>query len=324
MTRAAQPSVPGSRGRTWAASRALSSRTSTRRPSRTERYSADALLQGVRDRGVGGAEGAQEGAEDRLRLGGPGAGALEVDVELPVGERRAGLVGHVHGEGRLADAADAGQRRDRHHAALRPEARTSPSFRDEGRMRPVKSGTVAGQLGGADRGGGRFGLRGGGLREAGVGLQDALLELAQAGARVHAEFVGEQAAGVGVDGEGLRLPAAAVQGQHQQLAQPLAQRVGGGEGGQLGDGLRVAALLQVHVEAGFQELEPPLLQPDALGLGVRARHPGQRLAVPQGQRPAQDLARVAQVAGAAGLLRLGGELLGDGQVQRGLGRPRIA
>lgn len=66
-----------------------------------------AFVEGVGDRRVRRAQGAQERAEDRLRLRGAGARALEVDVQLAVREVRAGLVGDVHGEGRLADAADA-------------------------------------------------------------------------------------------------------------------------------------------------------------------------------------------------------------------------
>ena len=112
--------------------------------------------------------------------------------------------------------------------------------------RPVKSATVAGSCAGRTaavaaerrRGVGRVG-------ESVVGLQDALLELGEFGARVDAEFVGEQPAGVGVDGQRLGLPSAAVEGEHQQFAQPLAQRVGGGQRGQFGDGLGVAADLQV-------------------------------------------------------------------------------
>ena len=137
------------------------------------------------------------------------------------------------------------------------------------------------------------------------------------GARVDAQLLGEQPAGVGVHGERLGLPAAAVQRQHQQLAQPLAQRVRGGQRGQLGDGLGVAAQLQVEVEPGLEELEPPLLQPGALGLGVRPGHAGQRLAVPQAQRLLISVAGLAAVPGGARLLRLGGQLLCH---RRGRGR----
>ena len=164
-------------------------------------------------------------------------------------------------------------------------ASTSLSSRHEGGT-AGEVGDGGGELGGADRGsGGLRGERGGGFREARVRLQDALLQLPQTRARVHAEFVGEQAARVGVHREGLRLPAAAVQRQHQQLAQTLPQRVRGGEGGQLGDRLRVAALLQVHVEPGFEQLEAPLLQAGPLGLRVRARNARQRPPRPTGPAP---------------------------------------
>ncbi len=144
----------------------------------------------------------------------------------------------------------------------------------------------------------------------GVGAQDALLELGERGAGVDAQLVGEQPAGVGVDGECLGLPAAAVQRQHEQFAQPFAQRVGGGQRRQLGDHLGVVADLQVEFEAGLDEGEPPLVQAGALGVGVRAGEAGERFAVPQGQRGVEEFAGPAAVARGLGLLRLGGELLG--------------
>ena len=68
------------------------------------------FLEAVGDGGVGDAEGAQEGAEHGLRFGDGGAGALQVDVELAVGELLACGVRDMHGQGGLADAADAGHR----------------------------------------------------------------------------------------------------------------------------------------------------------------------------------------------------------------------
>ena len=70
------------------------------------------------------------------------AGALEVGVELAVGEVLAGGVCDVDGEGGLADAADTGERGDRHHAAL-GGGELFAEFGDEGRP--------AGEVG--DRGG---------------------------------------------------------------------------------------------------------------------------------------------------------------------------
>lgn len=281
------------------------------------------FVEGVGDRGVGGAQRPQEGAEDGLRLGGAGAGALEVDVELPVRERAPRLVRHVHGEGGLADAADAGQRRDGHHPAARVgRGEHLAQFGDEGRA-AGEVGHGRRELGRAHGGGGRFRLGRGGFGEGGVGAQDALLELAQSGARLDAELLGEQPAGVRVDRERLGLPAAAVQRQHEQFAQPLAQRVRGGQRGELGDGLAVAALLQVHVETGLQVLQPPLLQPGALGLGVGAGHVREGLAVPQRQRLVEQRAGPPQVPGAPRLLGVGDEFLGAQQVQLvALGQPQ--
>ncbi len=234
-------------------------------------------------------------------------------------------MGDVDGQRGLADAADAGQRRHGHHPSLGlavPGRRCEDvaQFADEGGA----AGEVrhrGGELGRADRGRGRF--RGGRRRfgQGGVGAQDPLLEVAQRGARVDAEFLGQQAAGVGVHRERLGLASAAVERQHQQLAQAFAERVGRRQRGQFGDRLGVAALLQVHVEAGFEELEAPFLQADPLGLRVRAGHARQYLAVPEGERAAQHLARLAQVPGAARLLRLCRQVLGDRQVQRPVGQP---
>jgi hypothetical protein len=56
---------------------------------------------------AGDAERAQEPAQDHGRLQRALARALEVDVELPVGMGVAHRVGDVHGQGGLADAADA-------------------------------------------------------------------------------------------------------------------------------------------------------------------------------------------------------------------------
>ncbi len=225
------------------------------------------LVQGVRDRGVRGAQRAQERAEDGLGFGGRGARPLEVHVQLAVREVRTCPVGDVDREGRLADAADAGQRGDRHDGPLGSHQPVAQLAYERGAPREVRDG--GGELGRADRDGGRgrFVGRAGQLL---VRPQDPLLELGQFGAGVDAQFLGEQPARVGVHRECLRLPAAAVEGDHQQFAQALAQRLRGGERGQLGNRLRVAAELQVEVEPGLGELEAPLLQAGALVLGVRA------------------------------------------------------
>lgn len=270
-----------------------------------------ALRQALGDGGVGRAQGAQEGAEDGHRLGGVVAGALEVDVELPVGEVVAGGVRDMDGEGGLSDAADAGERRDGHDAAL-GGGELIAEFGDEGGA-PGEVGDGGGQLLRAYHGG-TAGVRveadDDGCVQLRVGPEDPLLELGERGAGFDTQFLVEQPAGVGVDGERLGLPAAAVQREHEEFAQPLAERVSGGEGGQLGDRLGVAPDLQVEFEAGLQQGQPPLVEAGALGVGVRTGEAGQRFAVPLCERGVEEFAGPAAVTCGLGLLGLGRVLLG--------------
>lgn len=277
------------------------------------------FLQAVGDGRVRRAEGPQEGAEDRLRLRRSRPRTLEVDVQLAVRERRAGPVGHVDGEGGLAHAAYAGQGRDRHDPALRLGRRGQDrrQVRDEGGA-AGEVGDRRRELGRADRG--RRRLRHGGrrFRQGRVRLEDALLEFAEAGPGVDAQFLRQEAAGVGVHREGLRLAAAAVQRQHEEFAQALPERVGRRQGRQFRDRLGVAALFEVEVEAGFEEDQAPLLQAGPLGLGVRAGDSGQGFAVPQVEGLVQERAGPAQVARTPRLLRLRRQVLRDRQVQGAL------
>ena len=71
--------------------------------------------------------------------------------------------------------------------------------------------------------------------------KDSPLDLAQVGARVQPQLVGEEAAEVLVGGERVRLAARPVQRHHQLRAQPLLERVLTDERGQLGRHLRMAA-----------------------------------------------------------------------------------
>ncbi len=220
----------------------------------------------------------------------------------------------MHRQRRLAHAPDAGQRRHGHHPALRRRQHLA-QLRDEGGA-AGEVGDRGGELRRADRDDRGFGERCRRFREARVRLEDALLQLPQARTGVDAQLVRQQAPRVRVHRQRLRLAPAAVQREHQQLAQAFPQGVRRGERRQFRDRLRVAALLQVHVQAGLQELEPPFLQADALRLGVGAGHARQGLTVPQGQHPVQHVPGMAQIPGPARLLRLRRQLLGDRQVQR--------
>lgn len=270
-----------------------------------------AFRQTVGDGGVRSAQGAQEGSEDGLRLGRGVARALQVDVELSVGEVFAGGVRDMDGEGGLPDAADAGEGRDGHDAALGGGELIAELGDEGGASGEVRHG--GGQLlrphhGGA--GGIRVEADEDGCVEVRVRPEDPLLEIGERGTGIDAQLLVEQLASVGVDGERLGLSSAAVERQHEEFAQPLAQRVGGGEGGQFGDRLGVAAHFQAEFEAGFQQGQAPLVETCALGVDVRAGEAGQRFALPLRQCGVEEFAGAAAVAGGLGLFGLGRVLLG--------------
>ena len=115
VTRTMQPPLPGSSGRTWSASRALSSSSSIRLPASQVRSSALRGVEVGRDLLGGHPEGVEEPLE-----GGTGGhrrpGRVEpaqVDVELAVGEEGRRLPGKPDREGGLADAGGPGDQRDR-------------------------------------------------------------------------------------------------------------------------------------------------------------------------------------------------------------------
>src|SRR5215203_4250987 len=81
------------------------------------------------------------------------------------------------------------------------------------------------------------------------------LELAQLGARLQAELLVEAAPCLAVDLERLRLAAGGVEGAHQLRAQPLAKRVLGHEGAQLGHDLALAAAREIRLDAILERLE---------------------------------------------------------------------
>ena len=114
----------------------------------------------------------------------------------------------------------------------------------------------------------------------GIGLQDALVQLAQGRAGLDAELVDEAAAGVQVGGQRGGLLPGPVQGEHQQLVHLLPQRLRRGQGRQLGDHLVVPAQVQVGVDAGFQRRQPHLGQLRHLRCQQRRWHIGQRPAAP--------------------------------------------
>ncbi len=282
------------------------------------------FLDALRDGGVRCAERPQERAEHGLRLGRLRAGALEVDVHLAVGEALPCRVRHMHRHRRLAHPADARDRGHRHHPALR-RGQLVAQFVDADRA-SGEVGYLRGELCGADhRRRGAAPLVVGRCRQGGVRSQDGLVQLGQFRSRIDAQLLPEQPAGVRVDRERLGLPPAAVEREHQLAAQPLPQRVRGRQRGQLRDRLRVAAGLQVHLQPGLQQPQPPLLQTVPLGLGVGAGHPRQRFALPEAQGGVQQRPGPVAVAAVPGLVGPARVVLREREVEHAVSDPdRVA
>ncbi len=90
--------------------------------------------------------------------------------------------------------------------------------------------------------------------------QNRGFELLERLARLEAELVGESGPCVAVGGERLGLAPGAVESQHQQPAQVLAQRLFADQRFEFGDGLAVAAECEVGFEAVFECDEAEFLE----------------------------------------------------------------
>ncbi|MBB3731617.1 hypothetical protein FHR33_007477 [Nonomuraea dietziae] len=216
------------------------------------------------------------------------AASAQVDGQLAVGEAAPDPVGHPYGERGLADAADARDDVDgQGGAGGQLGGQRLDQFGPAGEV-----GEIGGQLGGPH----------GRPRRGKLTPQDAQVQLRQLWRGVDAQLVAQERAQVGVDGQRLGLPSRPVQGEHEQGAQPFAQRVGSHQRAQLGHRLGVQARLEVGLDGAFQHRQAALLQPGALRGGVAALEPRQRLAAPQRQRLARPARRQRLE-----LLRVGGD-----------------
>ena len=135
--------------------------------------------------------------------------------------------------------------------------------------------------------------------ECGVHRQQLLVDPGQLAARIDAELVGEAPPGLAEDAQRLGLPAAPVQGDHQQPGGLLAQRVGGRERGQLGHRRGGLPLGEQQIGPLLDRRGAQLGEPPPLRLGERAGHPGVRQAAPERKRLVHRPRRAAQVAGRA-------------------------
>ena len=128
--------------------------------------------------------------------------------------------------------------------------------------------------------------------------EDRGVHSAQERARLEAELFDEELAPFPVGLERLRLPARAVEREHQLRPQPLAQRIRADEPLELGHELGVLADRELRLGALLEEGEAELVEPRDLLLRERlVAELGQRLAAPEGERlveerrPAHGLAR---------------------------------
>ena len=92
------------------------------------------------------------------------------------------------------------------------------------------------------------------------------MQLAQFGAGVDAELLGDGVPGLSVDLERLGVPPGAVQGAHQQQPQALPQRMVRQQPAQLGDGLVVPAEGKFGRDPQFDGAKAELGQPFGLRL----------------------------------------------------------
>ena len=134
--------------------------------------------------------------------------------------------------------------------------------------------------------------------------EDPVFERAQLGSGLDAELFDEHVAGVLVRAQRVGLPARPVEGEHEQLAEPLANRVLLGQPLGLDRDRRVTTALEVDRELGFERDDVQVLQALALGLRPRfVRDVRERLAPPQGEGIGEEDAGVVEPAELLGLDR---------------------
>ena len=151
----------------------------------------------------------------------------------------------------------------------------------------------------------------------GVMAQDRLLQVPQRRAGFHPEGLDERGARLAVDLQRVHLAARPIQREHQQLAQPLAQRLGGRQLRQLGNDVRVAPEREQCLHAPFQRVLAQLLQPGDRALGERlGREVRQRLAAPERERVVERREGTGRVLGLERFIGAGAQALEAPQVDR--------
>ena len=214
--------------------------------------------------------------------------AVQVEKELAVRKPDRDLVRPVHDQRRLADPAHAG---DHDHPTARPGPRPGDVVELlEVAAPPDEPGHVGRQLGRHRLlwwGGTRRARR----RVVRPGLQDLDGQPADPGAGVEALLVGEELPVRAEALQGLRLPAAPVQGEHQQPPQALPVRVGRHQRHQIGDDGRRPVEVQLHRGELLHRAQPPLGEGGPGRLDERAGGVREGFAPPQAERLAQQPGR---------------------------------
>ena len=124
------------------------------------------------------------------------------------------------------------------------------------------------------------------------------MKLAQFGAWVDTQLLGDGVPGAPIDLERLGVPSRAVQGSHHQQPQALPQRMVRQQPADLGDGLGVTAAGKLRRDPELGGIEAELGQPFGLRLDQRRRRDvSQRAAVPEHERLGELARRALRVAG---------------------------
>ena len=126
-------------------------------------------------------------------------------------------------------------------------------------------------------------------------VEDRSLEVAEGRARLESKLFVQHPLRVSIGLEGVRLPPAAVEGEDQLSAESFAQGVGADERAQLRYELDVAASLQVGVDAAFACGESELLERRAFSVREWSIDVGERLALKERVRLAQNTRPFARI-----------------------------
>jgi len=143
--------------------------------------------------------------------------------------------------------------------------------------------------------------------------QDPALELLERGGRLDAELAHQQLARATVDVQGFRLSPRPIEGQHELLPQPLAQRMVHQEFLKLPDKLGVATEREVRLDPLLEGAKAELFEAlDGRPRERLVRQVGERWAAPEAECPPQQVRRLFRLVRVE---RLRGQPLEHGQVE---------